>query len=85
MRLGPPPKGYGTWTLRLLARKLVELEVVEAISHEKARERGLRRLSNFHSPIRSASDTFRRVGRCNVAAAALRLLVVFRFPHRAGL
>lgn len=37
MRLGPPPKGYGNWTLRLLARKLVELEVVEAISHETVR------------------------------------------------
>jgi len=37
MRLGPPPKGYGNWSLRLLARKLVELEVVEAISHETVR------------------------------------------------
>jgi len=25
MRLGPPPKGYANWTLRLLARKLVAL------------------------------------------------------------
>lgn len=24
-RLGPPPKGYANWTLRLLARKVVEL------------------------------------------------------------
>lgn len=24
MRLGDPPKGYGSWTLRLLARKAVE-------------------------------------------------------------
>ena len=24
MRLGPPPKGYANWTLRLLARKVVE-------------------------------------------------------------
>ena len=37
MRLGPPPKGYASWTLRLLARKLVELEVVPAISHETVR------------------------------------------------
>ena len=28
MRLGPPPKGYANWTLRLLARKVVELEIV---------------------------------------------------------
>jgi hypothetical protein len=37
MRLGPPPKGYGNWTLRLLARKLVELEIVGTISHETVR------------------------------------------------
>lgn len=37
MRLGAPPPGYANWTLRLLARKLVELEVVEAISHETVR------------------------------------------------
>ena len=28
MRLGPPPAGYANWTLRLLARKVVELEIV---------------------------------------------------------
>lgn len=37
LRLGPPPRGYANWTLRLLARKLVELEVVPAISHETVR------------------------------------------------
>jgi hypothetical protein len=37
MRLGPPPKGYANWTLRLLARKVVELEIVDAISHETVR------------------------------------------------
>lgn len=36
-RLGPPPKGYAHWTLRLLACKVVELEVVEAISYETVR------------------------------------------------
>jgi hypothetical protein len=38
MRLGRPPKGYVNWTLRLLARKLVELEIVPAISHETVRQ-----------------------------------------------
>ena len=38
MRLGKPPAGYGRWTLRLLARKAVELEVVEALSHETVRQ-----------------------------------------------
>jgi transposase len=32
-----PPKGCAGWTLRLLADKLVELEVVDAISHECVR------------------------------------------------
>ena len=36
-RLGPPPKGYANWTLRLLARKVVVLEIVDSISHETVR------------------------------------------------
>jgi transposase len=36
-RLGSPPRGYANWTLRLLARKVVELEIVEAISYETVR------------------------------------------------
>lgn len=32
-RLGPPPKGYANWSLRLLARKVVELGVVDSVSH----------------------------------------------------
>ena len=32
MRLGDPPQGYANWTLRLLARKVVELEITESIS-----------------------------------------------------
>jgi Homeodomain-like domain len=37
MRLGQPPAGYANWTLRLLARKVVELEIAESISHETVR------------------------------------------------
>lgn len=37
MRLGKPPAGYGRWTLRLLAQQVVELEIVESISHETIR------------------------------------------------
>lgn len=37
-RLGDPPKGYGSWSLRLLARKVVELEIVESISYETVRQ-----------------------------------------------
>jgi transposase len=38
MRLGSPPEGYANWTLRLLARKVVELEVADSISHETVRQ-----------------------------------------------
>ena len=37
VRLGTAPKGYAHWTLRLLARRVVELEIVESISHETVR------------------------------------------------
>ena len=33
-----PPAGHGHWALRLLADKLVELEIVESISHETVRQ-----------------------------------------------
>jgi hypothetical protein len=36
-RLGSPPAGYANWTLRLLARRVVELEIVESISYETVR------------------------------------------------
>ena len=37
LRTGPPPKGYANWSLRLLARRVVELAIVESISHETVR------------------------------------------------
>ena len=36
-RLSPPPRGYAKWTLRLLAKKVVELKIVRRISHETVR------------------------------------------------
>jgi Fe2+ transport system protein FeoA len=36
-RLGSPPSGYANWTLRLLARKVVELGIVESVSYETVR------------------------------------------------
>ena len=36
-RLGEPPLGYAKWTLRLLARKVVELSIAPSISHETVR------------------------------------------------
>jgi hypothetical protein len=38
LRLGAPPEGYSSWSLRLLARPVVELGIVSSISHETARQ-----------------------------------------------
>lgn len=38
LRLGSPPDGFANWTLRLLSEKIVELEIVESISHETVRQ-----------------------------------------------
>jgi hypothetical protein len=38
LQLGPPPKGFSNWSLRLLADKVVELEIVPSISHETVRQ-----------------------------------------------
>ena len=38
LRLGYPPKGYANWSLRLLSRKVVELSIVDSISHETVRQ-----------------------------------------------
>jgi Homeodomain-like domain len=37
LRLGPPPKGFANWTVRLLAEKVVELAIVPSVSHETVR------------------------------------------------
>jgi hypothetical protein len=33
-----PPEGYGRWTLRLLADKIVEMEIVDTVSYETIRK-----------------------------------------------
>jgi len=38
LRLGKPPKGFSNWSLRLLAEKVVELGIVEKVSHETLRK-----------------------------------------------
>lgn len=37
LRLGSPPPGFSNWTLRLLAERVVALEIVESISYETVR------------------------------------------------
>lgn len=38
LRLGTPPAGFAHWSLRLLAERIVELEIVPSISHETVRK-----------------------------------------------
>ena len=38
LRLGSPPKGFSNWSLRLLAEHVVELGLVDSISHETIRQ-----------------------------------------------
>jgi hypothetical protein len=38
LRLGDPPTGRNGWTLRLLAQRIVELEIAPAISHVTVRK-----------------------------------------------
>jgi hypothetical protein len=37
LRLGPPPKGFANWTLRLLAEEVVALGIAESVCHETLR------------------------------------------------
>lgn len=37
LRLGSPPPGFSNWTLRLLAERVVALEIAESISYETVR------------------------------------------------
>ncbi len=37
LRLSSPPPGFSNWSLRLLAERVVALEIVESISHETVR------------------------------------------------
>jgi hypothetical protein len=37
LSLSSPPEGHNGWTLRLLADKLIELEIVDEVSHETIR------------------------------------------------
>jgi len=38
LRLGEPPKGFANWSLRLLAERVVELGIVDSVSHETLRK-----------------------------------------------
>jgi len=51
LKLGKPPKGRANWSLRLLAEQVVELGLVDSISHETVR----RTLKKMVSPARKCS------------------------------
>ncbi len=38
LRLGQPPAGFANWSLRLLADKVVELEIIDSVCHETVRQ-----------------------------------------------
>jgi hypothetical protein len=38
LRLGKPPPGFANWSLRLLAEQVVELAIVDTVSHETLRK-----------------------------------------------
>lgn len=60
-----PPEGLARWTLRLLAGRMVELEIVDNISHETVRQTlkktnsnlGLRNPGSFHRKKTQNSST----------------------------
>lgn len=59
-----PPDGRQQWTLHLLADKLVELEVVDSISHETVRQHLKKRIETMaHKAVLHSAGTERRVRR----------------------
>src|SRR5260221_7391665 len=51
VRLGKPPAGFANWTLRLLAQNVVELAIVESISHETVRQTLKKRHDRAQDPV----------------------------------
>ena len=47
LRCSDPPEGHSKWNLRLLADQLIELHIVETISHETVRQSLKKTLSNL--------------------------------------
>ena len=53
-----PPKGFSRWSLRLLADKIVELKVVDSVSHETVRTVLKKRLKTVESKRMGNSSRF---------------------------
>ncbi len=44
-----PPEGFARWSLRLLADKIVEMQIVDSVSHETVRSVLKKRLKTVES------------------------------------
>ena len=53
-----PPKGFSRWSLRLLADKIVELQIVDSVSHETVRTVLKKRLKTVESKRLGNSSRF---------------------------
>ena len=53
-----PPKGFSRWSLRLLADKIVELKIVDSVSHETVRTVLKKRLKTVESKRLGNSSRF---------------------------
>src|SRR5436190_13598665 len=72
LRLGPPPKGFANWTMRLLAEQAVALEIAESVSHETVR-RTLKktRMVNLAEVPQLSADSVGQQGRLSAARFSL--------------
>jgi len=64
-RLGSPPKGHANWSLQLLARKVVELGILDSVSHATLG----RTLKKRHEQSQDAVLGDPAGGRCGVRRA----------------
>ena len=55
-----PPKGFSRWSLRLLADKIVELQIVDSVSHETVRTILKKRLKTVESKRMGNPSRFRQ-------------------------
>jgi hypothetical protein len=79
LRLGPPPKGFANWTLRLLAEQAVALEIVESVSHETLRGTQKNQLHEKEDRLLGNSSGGRCRVRCEHGGSARRLRAALQF------
>jgi len=64
LRLSDPPKGRNAWTLRLLAEKVVELEIAPTVSYQTVRRTLKKQNYEAQSSILGNSAEIERRIRC---------------------